>query len=97
MKFINNFWLKANKNDIDVFVEKIGEGTPDVLSSEKIKNKDKPIKLKVVSHGEFYDFYYLTHNSGWGKLCGDVDAHYLSTASSFGFTGTTIGKYAVRR
>ena len=44
-----------------------------------------------------YDFYYAETEGQWKSLCKQVDARYLSTAQAGGFTGSTIGLYAVKQ
>jgi xylan 1,4-beta-xylosidase len=66
------------------------------LAQQTIKNDGGVIGLKVVSKGLYYDFYYSTLGHKWKLLCQNIDAKYLSTANCGGFTGTTIGLYAVK-
>ncbi|SDL13955.1 alpha-N-arabinofuranosidase [Catalinimonas alkaloidigena] len=78
-------------------LEKIGEAAPELLASDTLAD-EALLRLKVVSRGTDYDFYYALGKGGaWTLLCKDVPAHYLSTANSFGFTGTTIAMYATRK
>ncbi|MGV8096904.1 MAG: glycoside hydrolase family 43 protein [Mangrovibacterium sp.] len=97
--------LKDEKHQYLMAVGKAGEQTQislkkikadgvKILSSQTIETDGKQIKLKVVSGGTGFDFYYATGNETWKLLAGNIDAYYLSTAQSFGFTGTTIGLYA---
>lgn len=46
----------------------------------------------------YFDFYFAKGDDyQWKTVCQDVNAHFLSTANSFGFTGTTIGMYATSK
>jgi len=86
--------VKKSGEDRKVSVEKISRNGIDILS-EHIISGNNPLGLKVVSKGLYYDFYFTSgEGENWKELCKDVNAYYLSTESSFGFTGTTIGMYA---
>ncbi len=54
------------------------------------------IDLKVTSDGIDFAFWYAPDGKAWTKLIDKVPAEYLSTAEAGGFTGTTIGLYAVK-
>jgi alpha-N-arabinofuranosidase len=75
---------------------KITNSGTEILAGTEVKTR-KSIKLKVVSRGKQLDFYYAPGNSEWELLTKDIDAFYLSTANSFGFTGTTLGIYATNK
>lgn len=80
-----------------VLLQQIGKTGDRILASQAIKAKIKAIELKVISKGTTYDFYYAVEAGKWVLLCKDIDASYLSTAKAGGFTGTTIGMYAIRK
>ncbi len=83
-----------NKN---ISVNRIGaNGSTTQISQKAITNDNSPIYLKVVSEGICYDFYYSLNGKDWNTICQNVDAKYLSSANCGGFTGTTIGMYAVK-
>ena len=89
--------VKKSGSGRKVMVEKISKDGVETLGEEEIEG-GVPVQLKVVSKGKSYDFYYATGNSDqWKMVSGNVDAHYLSTDNSFGFTGTTIGMYATSK
>jgi xylan 1,4-beta-xylosidase len=90
------FGIKKVEKGIEIFIEKIGDHESKIIVSEMIDEKDKQMQLKIESHGDYYNFYYSRGNDSWVNLCNEVEAYYLSTANSYGFTGTTIGMYAVR-
>ncbi len=77
-----------------VQLTKIKTEEKEVLASRPLLKGNKPIQLKVLSDGLTYNFMYATDKNNWEELAGNIDAFYLSTASSFGFTGTSIGMYA---
>lgn len=81
----------------NICLKKISRDGSEVLASKEIDAKGKAIGLKVSSTGKTFEFYFETSQSGWQLLAEKVDAHYLSTANSYGFTGTTIGLYAVKQ
>ncbi len=81
-----------------ISLKKIGASAEEVLATRKLPAKQTDIRLKVVSRGTHYDFYYATSKGkAWTLLCKDVDAGYLSTATAGGFTGSMIGLYATRK
>lgn len=77
-----------------LMLEKIGEST-ETLASNDIRSDEAAIRLKVVSRGTHYDFYYaFDGDKEWTALCKDIDASFLSTATAGGFTGSVVGPYA---
>ncbi|HPS11820.1 MAG TPA: family 43 glycosylhydrolase, partial [Prolixibacteraceae bacterium] len=80
-----------------ICLNKISDSPVETLASASMMDNTSPIMLKVVSTGIYYDFYYATDDKFWKLLTDHVDARYLSTANSFGFTGTTIGMYATKK
>lgn len=83
-------------NSREVLLEKIRKGDSQILARQTLPQGNEAIKLKVSSpNGLTFDFHYAHDREPWQVLAEKVDAAYLSTASSFGFTGTTIGMYAV--
>jgi xylan 1,4-beta-xylosidase len=95
---LHQYFLSVSKSGKGrkVSVVKISKAGAEVIASQDIK-KGKPVQLKVVSKGTTYDFYYSLGNNKWVSVATDVDARYLSTANSWGFTGTTIGLYATKK
>ncbi len=94
----HQYFLSVSKfgKKYKISLKKISESGANVLAENIVKAK-KFEKLKVISKGKYFDFYYTLGNSDWKLLIENVDAYYLSTANSYGFTGTTIGLYAARR
>lgn len=66
-----------------------------VLASAPLNGKFSYLDLKVESTGTGFDFYYAPNGKNAELLKGNVPARFLSTANAGGFTGTTIGLYAV--
>lgn len=83
-----------NKREISLI--KVSRSKEEKLATVMVKGGTAPLGLKVVSHGKTFDFYYAQKENNWELLCADIDAHYLSTDNSYGFTGTTIGMYAIK-
>lgn len=54
----------------------------------------RPLRLKVVGRGRYYDFLYATDGGDWNVVARGVDAVNLSTNRSGGFIGACIGLYA---
>lgn len=75
---------------------KIGTEGEEKLAGIELAPGTLSVGLKVISHGRTFDFYVAGAQDNWELLIADVEAYFLSTANSFGFTGTTIGMYATR-
>ncbi len=86
---------KGAQNTISI--KKIKENGADVIDSMNVEITDGPIEMKVISDGKNFSFYYAIGQSDWTLLSNSVDAYYLSTAQSYGFTGTNIGLYASKK
>jgi xylan 1,4-beta-xylosidase len=88
--------VRQNSDKLEVSLKKIGRKGAEILAAHFVNNTKQPVVLKVISKGKLWDFYYVSGDSEPELLAGDVDAHYLSTDNSYGFTGTTIGLYATK-
>lgn len=88
------FSMSQSEKHTMVSLLQTGESGNKVLA-EAFINEHKVINMKVVSTGLHYEFYYAIKDGEWNLLVKDIDAGYLSTAKAGGFTGTTIGLYAV--
>lgn len=78
-----------------IALEQIDDAGRKHLASEELGADTGVIDLKVVSKGLYLECYYAVKKGEWLSLCKHVDANFLSTANAGGFTGTTIGLYAV--
>jgi alpha-N-arabinofuranosidase len=58
--------------------------------------KTNPLQLRITGRGALYNFYYLNENDEWISVAVNVDGSILSTKKAGGFTGVTIGMYAVK-
>jgi alpha-N-arabinofuranosidase len=94
----HQYFLAVSKSSSErkISLIKITGSSIDILAEKSINNSES-INLKVISKGTHYNFYYTNGKDKWASLCENIDAHYLSTANSFGFTGTTIGLYATKK
>jgi len=91
------FSIKKQKGQKIIGLKQIGGSNSGKVIEKQISMKaGAPILLKVISSGTSYSFYYDLGNGTWEMLCDNIDAQTLSTASAGGFTGSTIGMYAVR-
>ena len=70
------------------------DGNEESIASKPLEKADDDVRLKVVSRGLYFDFYYAKAGGEWLPLQADVDAGYLSTKNTGGFTGTVIALYA---
>ena len=80
-----------------VVLEKISRTGSEILAGSEISEGTGSLELIVISNGKSFAFYYADDDGNRELLADEVDAFYLSTANSFGFTGTTIGMYATRK
>ena len=78
-----------------VQVIRVGEGgKEETVGFSPLEKAADDIRLKIVSRGLYFDFYYAKADGEWLPLAKDVDAGYLSTKNAGGFTGTVIALYA---
>jgi len=81
--------MSPEGKEISLF--KIAPAGEDTIASKLLQPDVDRLGLKVISNG--------THSYGkgpWELLKENVDAYFLSTANIYGFTGTTIGVYAIK-
>ena len=90
------FAVSKSETGRKISLNKISDSGSQILASRIEDSENDPITMKVVSKGTHYDFYYAIGEGQLEELCQNIDAMYLSTANSFGFTGTTIGMYATK-
>jgi alpha-N-arabinofuranosidase len=95
----HQYFMSVGRTDghPEIALWQIGEGNNYKLAATRLDDSLKSVKLKVVSSGTGFDFYYSSKESQWVQLCRNVDALYLSTAFAQGFTGTTIGLFATSK
>ena len=73
------------------------ERTGEVLSSKALPKNFSTVDLAVASDdGLTFRFGYAVDGREMRTLVANIDASYLSTAVAGGFTGTTVGLYAVK-
>lgn len=89
--------IRKSEKGIRVSVEKIASEGAEVIRSMELSGAGTATKLKVVSDGLRFNFYLAGEKDEWIPVAEGVDARYLSTANSFGFTGTNIGMYATKK
>lgn len=92
----HQYLLALSKADegLKISLQKVSKDGIEVLASEAISPGRDAIRLKVKSDGKHFNFLYASGNEEWISLADQVEAFYLSTANSYGFTGTTIGLFA---
>ncbi len=56
----------------------------------------KYVDLKITSDGPTFSFFCAPDGKGEQTVAAGVDASYLTTARAGGFTGTTVGLYAIK-
>ena len=73
------------------------ERTGEILSGKPLPKQFGAVDLEIASDdGQTFRFSYAVDGGEPTTLIEGVDASYLSTAVAGGFTGTTIGLYAVK-
>lgn len=92
----HQYFLAINRDSLGkcITLQKVGELGTELLVRQDIREEIKVIDLKIISEGNYYNFYYSLMDGNWELLHKNVDASYLSTSIAGGFTGTTIGLYA---
>lgn len=88
--------VNQNKDGKHISLWKIAEDGNKVLAETALADKTQSIELKVVSTGKTFSFYYTVEKGVWKMLAEEVDARYLSSAETGGFTGSVIGLYATK-
>lgn len=88
--------IRKSGNARKVSVEKITPQGTEVTHTITLSPSRGPIRLKIESEGRNFNFYAAEGSGDWKIVATGVDAHFLSTANSFGFTGTNVGLYATR-
>jgi alpha-N-arabinofuranosidase len=78
-------------------LKKINDEGAEVIAEKEISKSELDIELKIISDGLSFGFQYKDDSNEWNSLASNVDASYLSTSQSYGFTGTTIGLYASKK
>lgn len=91
------FAIRKHGTARKISVERITKQGVEVIKSVPVEQTQDPLRLKIVSDGLTFTFYYGVKNNEWKPVAEGVDAHFLSTANSFGFTGTNIGLFATKR
>ncbi|KOH44929.1 glycoside hydrolase family 43 protein [Sunxiuqinia dokdonensis] len=84
----------AEGNQKQISLKKIKGNEVETLAVKALPDAGGPIHLKVKSTGTHFSFHYAVDSEDWNLLDENIDAFFLSTAQSYGFTGTTIGLYA---
>lgn len=91
------FCVEKMSSACKIALKQIGEnGTETVLAEKFLPGKQTRLNLKVTSDGLTFGFAYMVKSGKWNTLKDGVDAGFLSTRQAGGFTGTTIGMYAVQ-
>lgn len=88
--------LQKKGESFELFLEKTGRKGNEILAAKALNKNIVPLKLKITSNGKDFAFSYSENGKKWVTLAENIDAYHLSTANSYGFTGTTIGMYAVK-
>ncbi|MGS2741033.1 glycoside hydrolase family 43 protein [Sinomicrobium sp. M5D2P17] len=88
--------VRKKGGGMEVSVQKISPEGMEILGSRDIPASEAsvPVELKIISSGKYFDFFCKQGENDWSRVAGRVPARHLSTANTFGFTGTTVGMYA---
>ncbi|MGD9930225.1 MAG: glycoside hydrolase family 43 protein [Mangrovibacterium sp.] len=95
----HQYFMAVGKDgdQLQISLKKIKTDGVETLAFQPLGSTDGPIDLKVASTGKHFSFYYTTDGGSWSLLAEGIEAYYLSTAQSYGFTGTTIGLFATTK
>ena len=91
------FAIRKNNNTRKVCIEKVTTSGTEQVGSLVLPEQSGEVTLKVVSDGLTFDFFAATSGKEFTPVAKGVNAHFLSTANSFGFTGTNIGLFATTK
>ncbi|RNL87833.1 glycoside hydrolase family 43 protein [Sinomicrobium pectinilyticum] len=88
--------VRKKGEGMEISVQKISPEGTETLGNRDLpeNNTSKPVELKIISSGKYFEFFCKQGNNEWNKVADQVPARHLSTANSYGFTGTTVGMYA---
>ncbi len=75
-----------------VELKRTNKGNRELIASAPLT--EGTVRLKIVGHGRYYDFFYAVGDAPYQTLAVGVDAALLSTHDSGGFIGACIGLYA---
>ncbi|UII24362.1 DUF1349 domain-containing protein [Fulvivirga ligni] len=89
--------IHGTDSQMRVSLQKISENGTEEIERKPLPSGNYKIDLKVTSDGTNFNFYCSTDGEKWETIAENISAQYLSTANSFGFTGTTVGMYATNR
>jgi xylan 1,4-beta-xylosidase len=89
--------MRKSEKGRTVSLEKITTEGLEVIRSVELTGTHGPVTLKIVSDGLNFNFFSSIEENKWISVAENIDARYLSTANSFGFTGTNIGMYATKK
>lgn len=88
--------IAQRNGDKKILLHKVSSQADEVVAAEDVKQQSQNIKLRVASDGATFTFSFSTADGQWTQVGQPMEARYLSTAMAGGFTGTTIGLYAIR-
>ncbi|RAW02580.1 glycoside hydrolase family 43 protein [Pseudochryseolinea flava] len=88
--------IRKSGNARKVTLEKTTPQGTEVTHTMTLSLSKGTIQLKIESDGTSFNFYAAEESGDWKTVAKGIDAHFLSTANSFGFTGTNVGLYATR-
>ncbi|MEJ2004586.1 MAG: glycoside hydrolase family 43 protein [Cyclobacteriaceae bacterium] len=91
------FGVRMNGENKEAVVVKVTEDGSEVLGNQQLEGSGDMIDLRITSDGKVFNFAFAQNGGEWNSVADGVDAYYLSTASSWGFTGTMVGMYATSK
>lgn len=78
-----------------VVLRRITENGTEEVAARELADDNTALGLRIESKGLNLDFCYSPDNGKtWETLASNLDAGFMSTARTGGFTGTTVGLYA---
>lgn len=88
--------LAAEGSSRVVKLHKVGDTSDDVVASSEVSEQTESLSLRIASNGQTFTFAYSLDGEQWVNVGNGLEAKYLSTTDAGGFTGTTIGLYAIK-
>ena len=88
--------MAASETGKLVKLHKVDKSDDEVVAVSPIDESVTSISFQISSTGSKFTFAYSLDGKSWNQIGEPLDARPLSTSNAGGFTGTTIGLYAIK-
>lgn len=80
----------------EIRLHRVDESADEIVASSLLEGSINEVMLRIESDGYKFAFSYSLDGEKWQQVGEPLEARPLSTANAGGFTGTTIGLYAIK-